>query len=311
MVQLSMSSSEAKTLIRRAVCRHFVLWAYVREEECLLAFGDGFRAKVESFLETRNEHVKLFERYCASLDAKVLKTLADVSKPAGLEQHANELTKLRKAAFTALAPRNKYVLIAIGASPDEAADYKMWSLRDSFDGQELMWLSLGLEPTPELNEQFQKYRSGWGDFDAFVGKEAVKRLDIINRSETLGVYGSGTARGTRAREWFDSVELEAPTGFGDMLQTTAVRLDARDQSQNVVASSGSVKASSPDPRGVRSIAKLVAAMATDGYGWDHSDKRSPIAGELESVCDKLGVSVSRETILKYLRMGASYFPEDE
>ncbi|SFR36371.1 hypothetical protein SAMN04488005_0961 [Yoonia tamlensis] len=79
MVQLSMSSSEAKTLIRRAVCRHFVLWAYVREGECLLAFGDGFRAIVESFLETRNEHVKLFERYCASLDAKVLKTLADVS----------------------------------------------------------------------------------------------------------------------------------------------------------------------------------------------------------------------------------------
>ncbi|SFR36381.1 hypothetical protein SAMN04488005_0962 [Yoonia tamlensis] len=67
---------------------------------------------------------------------------------------------MRKAAFTAIAPRNKFVLIAIGASPDEAADSKMWSLRDSFDGQELMWLSLGLEPTPELNEQFQNIGQG-------------------------------------------------------------------------------------------------------------------------------------------------------
>ena len=60
-----------------------------------------------------------------------------------------------------------------------------------------------------------------------------------------------------------------------------------------------------DPREVRSLARLLTAIAIEEYGYQPSALRSPIPKEMESICDRQGLSVTRDTILKFLRLGAN------
>ena len=151
-----------------------------------------------------------------------------------------------------------------------------------------------------MREQLKKFVAGYGELDPLVGTAAATRLDIINRSKTLEVWGHMSATGVAAFRWFNSIELAAPVGFLRML--TAANDRARAVGPNGKTGAASVETSA-DPRAIRTVSKLVAAMAIDGYGGEPKDNRSPIPGQLEAECDRLGLSVFRETILKCLRIG--------
>ena len=299
-----MREVDQKKLIRQAVTRHFVEWAYLEVGECRLALGNGFRSVVESFVQKRDAQVGIFEDYFAGLEGDNLLAAAGKLQVEGFGLIEDEIARIRDADFSALKPRTRIILIAIGVYPEEAADYKMWGLRDSFESKELMWLSLGFEPTENLSDSLTEFRNGSGKLDPFIGKEALKRLEIINRSRTLAAYGRYSVDGRKALDWLNSIDLDVPSGFRLMLETSHERLTGE-------AVSGQGKSEietgnfQMDPRALRSLSKLIAAIAIEEYGWNPADKRSPIPGELESICDRQGLSVSRETILKYLRMGVS------
>ena len=59
------------------------------------------------------------------------------------------------------------------------------------------------------------------------------------------------------------------------------------------------------------MAKLLTAIAIEEYGYKPNSRRSPIPGEIESICDRQGLPVSKETILKYLRLGTSHLLKDD
>ncbi|MCI2399134.1 hypothetical protein [Aliiroseovarius subalbicans] len=305
-----MSYNEKEKMVRRAVKQHFVEWAYVEVDEWQLVLGDKFSAEVERVVHARDAQVKVFEGYFGSFDAANLRAALGEQEVEGFGLRETEIEDLRKKARNALAPYNRFTLTALGARPDDVADYKTWSLRDSYNAPELTWLSIGLEPSDDLEGGSGRLGSKSNRIDPFVAKERQKRLEIIYCSKKLGIHYNSSRRASAqdAWEWIKSIDLRTPSGFRTMLETSGRRVAEFNSNGSLSTPPLKKEDAKIDPRAVRSISKLIAAMAKDGYGWNHKDLRSPIPGELESLCDQLGVPVSRETILKYMRMGATFFP---
>lgn len=63
-------------------------------------------------------------------------------------------------------------------------------------------------------------------------------------------------------------------------------------------------------RECNSLLRLIIGMAVDGYGYDPKAEKSPIPKQLESVLLTRGISISDDTIRKWLRKAAEILPED-
>jgi hypothetical protein len=66
----------------------------------------------------------------------------------------------------------------------------------------------------------------------------------------------------------------------------------------------------PDKREIDKIAQLFTAIAIDAYGFRPDQKRSPIPKEITDIAARLGLSVTADTVRKYLKRGASFLPPD-
>lgn len=56
-----------------------------------------------------------------------------------------------------------------------------------------------------------------------------------------------------------------------------------------------------------SLLKIVLAMAIDGFGYDPSDKKSQVPGEIEAAVKSMGVSMDVGTVRKYLREAENHY----
>jgi hypothetical protein len=66
----------------------------------------------------------------------------------------------------------------------------------------------------------------------------------------------------------------------------------------------------PDKREVNSMAQLITAMAIDGYGYRPDSPRSPIPREITDLAAQMGMTISEDTIRKYLKIGAEQISKD-
>ncbi len=307
-LKATMTNLDKSQLVRATIEKLYVSWAYHTPHETKLKLGDKFEIAVWSFLERRDEHRAILEAYLKDFDEIELRSFVSEPSFERSENRPNELNSLLEAAFKALEPYNEYLRIGSGLLPEYLPDYKMWGMRDRFEAKELTWLSIGFEPTNDLinGKVFDHYHNV-KKVDALVVKEAERRREIIKRSSTLELGNWSSTSGDLAYDWLNSIDLTVPEGFKEMLLVSATRLN-KYQTAKKDKDLGK-KNDVMDPRALRSASRLIAAMAMDGYGWQTPDKRSPIPGELEAVCDRLGLPVSRETILKYLRTGSAQLPK--
>lgn len=58
------------------------------------------------------------------------------------------------------------------------------------------------------------------------------------------------------------------------------------------------------------LLKLIIGLATDGYGYDPNALRSPFPKELEGILVGAGISVSDDTIRKWLKEAAQHLPQN-
>lgn len=59
-----------------------------------------------------------------------------------------------------------------------------------------------------------------------------------------------------------------------------------------------------------SLLKLVIGMAVDGYGYNPTDTRSPIPGQIAGHLHVLGISISDDTVRKWLNEAAVHLPQE-
>lgn len=194
--------------------------------------------------------------------------------------------------------------------PNLMADFDYWSMMAKFNVVEITLLSLGLEPTDYFRERLdpeKMRRRKTCPADDF----ATRRLEVFRRK-----FAQGNLRGTvlpmELVKWVRAVRLDSHPAFLRMIDS----IDARENgsilqgtyTQDTV-DLGLDRA--PEGREVASLSKLLTAIAMDAYGYRPEDRRSPIPREIQDIADRLGLSVSQDTIRKYLQIGAKYLPADD
>lgn len=301
-----MEHEQKLALIRAAVENHLGDFAYYETDEVKIKLGRTFENAVWKFLDRTGKWRDAFEGEFTEMSQEELEYYGSPQSRKADATISEGIRDLREAAFREIGKVHRYFLIAIGFYPQYLPDYEVWSMRDSFEPSELKWLSIGFCPTHQLITGNATYPDKGEKRDELLEREAEIRRGIIERSTKLQSYGQLSVKATSAFEWVQSIDLAVPNGFRAMLRKASGRLNGQFEK----TFTGDYEApSKDDPRSVRTISKILVAMAVDGYGWRPDDLRSPIPGEIEAVCDRLGVGVTRETVLKYLRMGASQMPK--
>ncbi|WP_431301059.1 hypothetical protein [Tabrizicola sp. BL-A-41-H6] len=207
--------------------------------------------------------------------------------------------------------------------PDRTfAKYDYWAKAAYFSLDEILWLSVGLEPLPEFIRAVDRPSQSATQRDPVVTHIMAQR-ELFRRSLDPNDYGRRqTAQSVL--NWANRVQHELHPGFRRMLEAMVQREVAPDVGLALTSASldvtpvGAVEQQVAqangkpdqrlDPRERLGMAKLLVAVAIEQFGYDPDSKRSPIPIELQDIAARLGLEISRDTILKYLRLGAQHLP---
>ena len=163
-------------------------------------------------------------------------------------------------------------------------------------------LSLGVEPKKFTETDIAKLEAeqetafhSWPPIQYMLGRrEQIKRqFSYANKGDR--VYPN------ELFEWFNLVDLEIHPEFTSRYVTRA-RPD-RDGARPVVQTK-------PHKREIDTISQLFAAMAIEYFGYDPKAPRSPVPKEIVELAAAMGIEITDDTVRKYLRVGASFIPDD-
>jgi len=198
--------------------------------------------------------------------------------------------------------RTSVINLAGLGKPNLVADYEHWSRMEWIELKEALWLAVGLDPRRDwstmLTPNGQRKPGHRRELD-FLDEQLEPLLRFVMRVEPI----HKRFRGPELLVWIEATGFPVHPDFIKMLKSKASRVsNSKSKQKNDDSRKGTPVIE--DPRAVRTVAKIIAAIAIEEYGYDPSGIRSPIPKEIESICDRQGLAVSRETILQYLRIGA-------
>ncbi len=184
--------------------------------------------------------------------------------------------------------------------PDHVADFTHWAKMSSFSVEELLCLSIGIEPSnfseKKLRELAKRDQSHLHPALQFM----LRRYELLKREFLY--YGHPPVE--IFIKWADRVEFPMHPEFLRLLRM--FHQGGKGQSGN--------EQDSPDKpfdkRAINSIAKLITAMAINGYGYDPDAKHSKIPKELADVIAEMGSSLTESTVRTYLKLGANILKQD-
>ncbi len=184
--------------------------------------------------------------------------------------------------------------------PDHVVDFEYWTKMNHFKVSELTCLSVGIAPkefdfNALHNLASSRDRPNFGQVLEFL----LQRFEQLQRT-------FGRDRGNAAVDpkiflaWAIRFEFAVHSEFLEPLQ----------KFHRLAPVVGTVPARKQDQREVDKIAQLFTAMAIDHLGYVPSQARSPTPKEIGEIAAELGMSVTDETIRKYLRIGARFIAPD-
>ena len=188
--------------------------------------------------------------------------------------------------------------------PDQVADFEYWSRMPLFSIHELLCLSVGVEPDRFLAAEIKAYTRLHGqDLDQRwpTLRFLVRRRVQLDRQFALGA----SERKVSAKSflaWADQVAFDAHPEF--------LRLLRKFHSNARPEGLGRPEPAPPDKREIDKIAQLFTAVAIAKYRYDPHQGRSEVPKKIADLASSMGLQISDGTVLKYLRIGASFLPED-
>ncbi len=185
------------------------------------------------------------------------------------------------------------------------ADFDHWAKSDFLNIDEIVWLSVGLEPEERFINAIKPFnRHGSRQKLDEVTTYLSRHKEIIRRKFDPHDY-SHRPDLSELRRWIAEVQLHVHPEFLGILGT---RAETKENRPNTAPSVAEILPL--DGRKMVSMCKLITVMAIDGYGFDPNAKRSPIPNEIQAIADRLGLDLSSNTIRKYLRRGSELLPEN-
>ena len=193
--------------------------------------------------------------------------------------------------------------------PELLADFGYWSKMARYEVFELTLLSMGLEPVEKFQERFDQQKMKRRRVTS-ADKFAMRRYELFRR-EFAPNSRNGTVFPNDLVCWMRAVCLDAHPSFLRMIDTLEARHSTEREAKRTATGAQSPDNNRPpDNREVVSLAKLITAIAIEEYGYRSGSRRSPIPKEIEAITDRHGISVSHDTVRKYLQMGSRYLPKD-
>jgi len=189
--------------------------------------------------------------------------------------------------------------------PDYRADFDYWGKMESFSLHESLLLSIGVEPKHFGEKQLAAAKKAM-EKESFIApiEFLVGRHEQFFRKFPSTDYGKQRVGPSFLVNWFDEVSLDVHPGF---MQVLRLRTEYR-KSGNAMSST-TVKPKT-DRREVDKIAQLFTALAIDSLGYDPQASRSPVPKEITDLAADMGMSISDDTVRKYLKLGARFIPDD-
>ncbi len=190
--------------------------------------------------------------------------------------------------------------------PDHVADFDYWARMPRFSVSELTCLSIGIAPKEfdaKTLTEFCKLR----ERTKFLKSIAflVQRFELFAR--TFDPHGRGSSVSPLDfLNWVDRFDVSVHPGFIAPLRRFN---QAGDASAPGVRQAAEVRQKT-DKREIDSIAQLFTALAIDHLGYRPDMARSPIPKEISDLMAAMGMTISEDTIRKYLKIGMSFIDKD-
>lgn len=193
--------------------------------------------------------------------------------------------------------RSRHAIWYLGGlgHPDYAADFAYWSKIPHLALSEAVCLSLGIEPSVFSEEDLERYRRPQHrrHNPNHVGHFIGRRFELLRRHFQALPMGQKTLPMAEFKRWVVEHDIEVTDDF------RATILGGHQSSSAEPAAKANV-------REMRSVAKLLYLIAVEHYDYEYKRNNSA-ARKLKHLADQHGISLSDDTILKYLKMG-SMFP---
>jgi hypothetical protein len=181
--------------------------------------------------------------------------------------------------------------------PAHRADFDYWSKMATFSIDELLCLSLGIEPASFDKDSLARLEKKEKSANLWPSL-----IFLLRRKEQLERrFGPYSISPNDFLEWRDQVAFDAHPDFVRLL-----RLYHAGGKQPTSQAGSGLKA---DKREIDKIALLFTAMAMELYGYQPKASRSQVPKEIADRAASLGLSVTDDTVRKYLKLGASFLPE--
>ena len=269
-----------------------------------LPLGPDYTFRMSKFNELRTGIFKRVRDDLAKYnDSAIVENFSQDGSPI-TDKSVSWLAAYRKEVKQSFGHLTTWFLTPLFQTGD-LADFEYWGRAEFLSLDEIVWLSVGLEPKEGFIAAIKPYnaRGNNQERDAIAHymsrhRETIRRKfdphDMKRRPDLILL-----------REWIEAVKLDVHPEF------LAILPDPSSQHGQEATTQTSTKDSEQlDSREKASMAKLIAAMAIDCYGYDPKAKRSNIPNEIEGIANRLGLELSSGTIRKYLKKGAELIPED-
>lgn len=184
------------------------------------------------------------------------------------------------------------------------ADFEYWAKMPSFTVEEMACLSVGIAPKDFPKEVSENLNADNIERLSAPAHFLVMRCRQLTRKFITGPYDSHIGPRTFLA-WAEQVSFEVHDEFLSHLRQYH---DEAPESLQAPGANGQA-AKKPDQREIDKIAQLFTALAIDGYGYRPLLGRSSIPNEIADIASAMGMEISTDTILKYLRHGAKFIPD--
>lgn len=186
--------------------------------------------------------------------------------------------------------------------PDYQADFDYWARMRHLEIDEVLCLSIGFEPallkTDDLDGLRRRPLAQLPPPLQFLSR----RRELLRRQFDPQQL-AWRVRPAEFLEWVERTEFEIHPEFLHRLRRyhgTKASVDPQSTDE----------AHRPDKREIATMARLLLGIAMDAYGYVPGS-RSPVPKEIADVIATHGLSVTPETVRKYLQLGATQLPKDE
>jgi hypothetical protein len=184
--------------------------------------------------------------------------------------------------------------------PDYTADFENWGKMPGLSVQETLCLSTGFEPVHFPKKSLDVMTKGGLPLVDQPMRFLLIRYEQLKRRFDPDVLDQ-VVRPKSLLEWASRVHFPLHPDFERLLRRYHLPESKEpDQRSSAIA----------DKRETRKIAQLFTVLAIDWFGYDPAAKRSPIPKQIVDLAASKGVTVSEDTVRKYLRIGASQIRTD-